>query len=1188
LQSAIFNSANFSSIATDAKGVIQIFNVGAERMLGYTAVEVMNRITPADISDPQEVIARAKTLSVELGTPITPGFEALVFKASRGIEDIYELTYIRQDGSRFPAVVSVTALRDADDAIIGYLLIGTDNTARKLAEAALLKAGALQSAIFNSANFSSIATDAKGVIQIFNVGAERMLGYTAVEVMNRITPADISDPEEVIARAKTLSAELGTPITPGFEALVFKASRGIEDIYELTYIRKDGSRFPAVVSVTALRDADDTIIGYLLIGTDNTARKLAEAALLKAGALQSAIFNSANFSSIATDAKGVIQIFNVGAERMLGYTATEVMNRITPAEISDPQEVIARAKALSLELDTPITPGFEALVFKASRGIEDIYELTYIRKDGSRFPAVVSVTALRDADDTIIGYLLIGTDNTARKQAEEALLKAGALQSAIFNSANFSSIATDAKGVIQIFNVGAEQMLGYIAAEVMNLITPADISDPAEVIARAKALSAELGTPITPGFEALVFKASRGIEDIYELTYIRKDGSRFPAVVSVTALRDAQNAIIGYLLIGTDNTARKLVEEERKKLDQRLRDQQFYTRSLIESNIDAIMTTDPSGIITDLNSQMEKLTGCTRDELIGAPFKKFFTDTERAEAAITLALNAKQVTNYELTARSIDGKETVVSYNATTFYDRDRRLQGVFASARDVTEGKRVEAELEQAKAIAESANQTKSDFLASMSHEIRTPMTAIMGIADLLAKTELSEEQERYVQIFRRAGGNLLSLVNDILDLSKVEASQLELEQTGFALNGLLEEVAEMVAARAQEKGLSLVCGIAPNVPTKLMGDPTRLQQVLLNLLGNAVKFTETGTVSLHVSMEADSAGPATLRFSITDTGIGIPDEKLGRVFERFNQADTSTTRRFGGSGLGLTISKRLVELMGGRIWADSVVGQGSAFSFSVPFELWAGTPQQEDKVSGADPELSLRALRILLVEDSADNCVITMAYLANTPYVIDIAENGAIGCELFAAGKYDLVLMDRQMPVMDGLTATRTIRTWERANDRPPTPIIALTASALKGDREKFLAAGCTEFLTKPIKRELLLQAIRDVSSVAPAKMAEERPRNHVVPPASPAIIARVPIFLQNRRKDVVTMLDALVQGDMKTVQRLGHNMRGTGASYGFQSITDIGTAIEREAGLADAATSRHWVNELSSFLDGVELGA
>src|ERR1700686_2705734 len=289
----------------------------------------------------------------------------------------------------------------------------------------------------------------------------------------------------------------------------------------------------------------------------------------------------------------------------------------------------------------------------------------------------------------------------------EALLKTGALQSAIFNSANFSSIATDANGVIQIFNVGAERMLGYAAAEVMNTITPADISDPQEVIARATALSVEFATPIAPGFEALVFKASRGIEDIYELTYFRKDGSRFPAVVSVTALRDAQDTIIGYLLIGTDNTARKQIEEERQKLDQRLRDQHFYNRSLIESNIDALMTTDPRGIITDVNKQMEALTGCTRDELIGAPFKNYFTDSTRAEAAINQVLAEGNVTNYELTARARDGTLTVVSCNATTFHDRDRRLQGVFAAARDMTELKRFERVLQQ----KEDASRMKSEF---------------------------------------------------------------------------------------------------------------------------------------------------------------------------------------------------------------------------------------------------------------------------------------------------------------------------------------------------------------------------------------------------------------------------------------------------------------------------------------------
>jgi PAS domain S-box-containing protein len=272
---------------------------------------------------------------------------------------------------------------------------------------------ALMEATFSSAYFWQMATDEQGVIQIFNVGAEAMLGYDAVDVVDRITPADISDPDELINRAAELSAELDTPIAPGFEALVFKAKRGIEDSYELTYVRKDGSRFPAIVSVTALRDAQEDIIGYLLIGTDNTAAKARSA-------LSDAIVNSAYFWQMATDASGVIQIFNVGAEAMLGYDAVDVVDRITPADISDPDELINRAAELSAELDTPIAPGFEALVFKAKRGIEDSYELTYVRKDGSRFPAIVSVTALRDAQEDIIGYLLIGTDNTARKEVEAA------------------------------------------------------------------------------------------------------------------------------------------------------------------------------------------------------------------------------------------------------------------------------------------------------------------------------------------------------------------------------------------------------------------------------------------------------------------------------------------------------------------------------------------------------------------------------------------------------------------------------------------------------------------------------------------------------------------------------------------------------------------------------------------------
>src|SRR6202790_4361232 len=683
-----------------------------------------------------------------------------------------------------------------------------------------------------------------------------------------------------------------------------------------------------------------------------------QGALPNTGALQSAIFNSANFSSIATDAKGVIQIFNVGAERMLGYTADEVMNKITPADISDPQEVIARAKALSVELETSIAPGFEARVFKASRGIEDIYELTYIRKDGSRFPAVVSVTALRDAQGTIIGYLLIGTDNTARKRAEEALVKAGALQSAIFNSANFSSIATDAKGVIQIFNVGAERMLGYAAEEVMNKITPADISDPQEIIARAEALSVELDTPIAPGFEALVFKASRGIEDIYDLTYIRKDGSRFPAVVSVTALRDAEGVIIGYLLIGTDNTARKQIEADQMQLAQRLRDHQFYTRSLFESNIDALMTIDAPGIITDVNKQMEALTGCTRDELIGAPFKTFFTDPERAEAAIRLALSKRKVTDYELTACDRNGKQTVVSYNATTFYDRDRRLQGVFAAAREITERKQYERSLREATHRAEHANSAKSEFLANMSHEIRTPLNAVIGLGYLLEHTTLNEDQRQLLSKIQFGGRALLGVINNVLDLSKIEAGEMSLEDEPFNLPELVRDLGQMLAPQAVAKGIELIVQCAAAVPRIVKGDASRLRQILTNLLGNSIKFTETGHVEMKVFCTEQNSDRVRLRCTVQDTGIGIGPAALERLFTPFTQADTSTTRRFGGTGLGLSIARRFVELMGGEIGVSSVVKVGSTFWIEIPLRV----------AVDIDGTLSAQGLSIVVVDSGGD----------------------------------------------------------------------------------------------------------------------------------------------------------------------------------------------------------------------------
>jgi PAS domain S-box-containing protein len=957
----------------------------------------------------------------------------------------------------------------------------------------LLRTGALQNAIFNSANFSSIATDANGVIQIFNVGAERMLGYSAADVLNRITPADISDPQEVIARAKSLSIELGTTITPGFEALVFKASRGIEDIYELTYIRKDGSRFPAVVSVTALRDADKLIIGYLLIGTDNTARKLAEEALLEAGALQSAIFNSANFSSIATDAQGVIQIFNVGAERMLGFSADDVVNRITPADISDPQEVIARAKSLSLELGTTITPGFEALVFKASRGIEDIYELTYIRKDGTRFPAVVSVTALRDANNVIIGYLLIGTDNTARKLAEEELLKAGALQRAIFSSANFSCIATDVQGMIQIFNVGAERMLGFAGFEVVNQLSAASLHDASELSVRAAALSLEFGMPIATGFEALCFKASRGLEDMYELTKIRKDGSRFPALVSVTALRDAADTIIGYLLIGTDNTARQAIEEERKRLDQRLRDQHFYTRSLIESNIDALITTDPRGIITDVNKQMESLTGCTRDELIGAPFGNHFTDSKRADQGISRVLNEQKVSNYELTARARDGSLTEVSVNATTFHDRDRRLQGVFVAARDVTELRRFEL-TQQQNIELENANRTKSAFLATMSHELRTPLNAIVGFSEVLRDGmvgELSEQQRVFVGDIFSSGQHLLSLINDILDLSKVEAGKMALEVESVQLRTLFADGIAMLSEDAASRGIRVDLRIA-GPHEYINADARKMKQILYNLLSNAMKFTaDGGKVRVQVAhvaredvgrLEGDWPGRSFplakneftefLRVSVTDSGIGIDAVGMERLFQPFIQVDNGLSRRFQGTGLGLAMVKLLAELHGGVVAVQSGIGEGSTFTVWLPLR-----PSADDERIDVDepvsPEQDSRNGKhlALVVEDDIKAAELIRIQLEAEGFEVICATTAEEALVVAARHSLSLITLDIMLPNMDGWEFLHRVK-QTAALRRVPVVIISIEA-----DRNRGFALGAAAVLEKPISRQVLYETLVDL---------------------------------------------------------------------------------------------------------------
>jgi signal transduction histidine kinase/ActR/RegA family two-component response regulator len=554
---------------------------------------------------------------------------------------------------------------------------------------------------------------------------------------------------------------------------------------------------------------------------------------------------------------------------------------------------------------------------------------------------------------------------------QEALLKTGALQNAILTSANFSSIATDAKGVIQVFNVGAERMLGYTAAEVMNKITPADISDPQELIARAKALSVELATPITPGFEALVFKASREIEDIYELTYIRKDGSRFPAMVSVTALRDAQEVIIGYLLIGTDNTARQLVEAERALLDQALQDKN---------------------------------------------------------------------------------------------------------------------AELEKAKIVAEKANLAKSEFLSSMSHELRTPLSAILGFAQLMesGSPPLTASQKRSIDQILQGGWYLLQLINEILDLALIESGKLSLSLEPISLAEVMHECKDMIEQQALKRGISVVFPQF-DIPCFVKADRTRVKQVFINLLSNAIKYNrEHGTVVVQYVTSV----PGRIRVCIKDSGDGLSADQLAQLFQPFNRLGQETSAEEG-TGIGLVMTKRLIEMMGGIIGAQSTVGAGSVFW--IELELTSERPA----VGGgppfepADPLVHAGAeLRTLLyVEDNPANLMLVEDLIARRPDIrLLTALDGKTGIEIARARRPDLILMDINLPGINGIRALKIL-----AAD-PTTahiPVIALSANAIPHDIAKGLAAGFFRYLTKPIKVNEFMETLNVAfdHANAPSERADKK---------------------------------------------------------------------------------------------------
>jgi PAS domain S-box-containing protein len=627
------------------------------------------------------------------------------------------------------------------------------------------------------------------------------------------------------------------------------------------------------------------------------------------------------------------------------------------------------------------------------------------------------------------------------------------------NSIGDAVIATDINACVTLMNPLAEQLTGWTQEKALG--HPID-----EVFHIIHKETREAAT--IPVMQALLHGTIFGLAN--HTVLISKNGKEHDIADSCAPIRDRESQVIGAVLVFRDVT-------EEYAVQQALRDQQFYTRSLIESNIDAIMTTDLSGNITDANKQMEVLTGCTRFHMIGSSFKDYFTDPQRAEACVQRVIVEHKVNDYELTVRALDGRDTEVSFNAATFYNQDGELQGVFAAARDVTERNRQamllqekNIELKSARASAEKANLAKSDFLSNMSHEIRTPMNSIIGMSHLALKTDLTPRQRDYINKIQGSGRHLLGIINDILDFSKIEAGKLKVEHAEFDLEKVLDNVASLIGEKSATKNLELIFDVDQRVPLKMIGDPLRLGQILINYCNNAVKFTESGEVVIVIRVKEQTDNEIVLYFAVRDTGIGLNEEQISRLFHRFSQADTSITREFGGTGLGLAISKKLAELMGGEVGVESEPGLGSTFWFTA--RLNKSTSQQRKSVLSGD----LQGRRVLIVDDNENARMVLGDLLGNMRLSVEQADSGKSAIETVSQANelglpFDIVFLDWQMPGMDGIETANKIK--ELSPNHTPH-LIMVTAYGREEVIKSANETGFEDVLIKPVNASLLFDGV------------------------------------------------------------------------------------------------------------------
>ena len=692
-----------------------------------------------------------------------------------------------------------------------------------------------------------------------------------------------------------------------------------------------------------------------------------------------------------------------------------------------------------------------------------------------------------------------------------------------------------------------------------------------------------------------------------ERSFRRKDGTFMAVQLDDQMLNDPSGRIIGIRATMQDIGERKRTEEALIQSEQRFRD-------LFENASDVIYTADFDGNFTSLNKSGERMTGYTREEALHLNFSQVVSpETLKLVQEMTeRKLKSHDETVYELEMFKKGGEPLLVEISSRAIYKNGKPV-GIQGIGRDITQRKQVEAELKRARDAAIESSRVKSEFLANMSHEIRTPMNGILGMTELTLDTNLNPEQREYLEIVKSSTHSLLTIINDILDFSKIEAGKLDLETIDFSVQDAIAAATRTIALRAHEKGLELAFEVSEDVPDSLLGDPGRLRQIVVNLIGNAVKFTAAGEIVVRVEKESRTDNEVVLHFSVSDTGIGIPVEKQSLIFGAFAQADGSTTRRYGGTGLGLAICSQLVEIMGGRIWVESEVGKGSTFHFTAPFGLQAapgmlGAPAVPETVQ---PAMQGKSLRFLLAEDNEVNQKLAVWILEKRGHSVTVAANGQEALDALAKEQFDVVLMDVQMPKMNGLEATRIIRQNEQTTGRH-MPIIAMTALAMKGDRERCLEAGMDEYVSKPIQPDQIFQTLDRLLRVEPDH--SETQHDNLIAIADSAMLdpafdeaellaqvegseelmeQLIAMFQKECPPLLIEIGAAIDHRDAKLVNRLSHKIKGSAAIFAAnavvqaaQRLEDMGHADDLSGAVEALADLDRELNRLQEALNAASL--